>query len=63
MESNQAFFADKLMDLANFASAALIFGQMVGEHKLRWPAFIIGVVLLFVCGVVSYVLRKRGNPR
>jgi len=63
METNEAFFADKLMDLANFASAALIFGQLVGEHKLRWPAFVIGVVLLVVCGVVSYVLRKRGKQR
>lgn len=63
METNGNFFADKLMDLANLASAALIFGQLVGEHKLRLPAFVIGVVLLGVCGVVSYVLRNWGKQR
>ena len=61
METNGQFFADKLMDMANLAAAALIFGQLVGGERLQWWPFLIGVTLLVVCGVVSYILRRGGN--
>ena len=62
MISNGEFYADKLMDLANLAAAALIFGQLAEGH-LRWFLFCIGTGLFLLCLVVSYWLRKGGRRR
>jgi len=61
MQNQREFFADKLMDLANYAATALIFGQMVGGQRLVWPALAIGTALLLVLGLVSYFLTKGGK--
>jgi len=40
METNGEFFADKLMDLANYAVAALVFGQLIGAQT-NWLAAVV----------------------
>lgn len=38
------FWADKLMDLANFSATVLIFGQFV-ESKFSWKTLTIGAII------------------
>ncbi len=57
MTSHGEFYADKVMDLANLAAAALIFGQ-VAEGHFSIRSLIIGFILFFFCLVLSYFLRK-----
>ncbi|MBI2166649.1 MAG: hypothetical protein HYU34_00185 [Candidatus Omnitrophica bacterium] len=58
METNGKFFADKLMDLANFGVTALVFGQLLAEQMKIFP-LVLGFSLLIVLPVVSYFLRKK----
>lgn len=58
MQTNGEFYADKLMDLANLAAAALIFGQLV-ENRIVWWAVGIGFSFLITIGVISFFLRKE----
>jgi hypothetical protein len=57
MGTHGEFFADKLMDLANLAAAALIFGQIV-EGRIVWTVVGIGLSFFFSCVVISLLLRK-----
>lgn len=34
-------FADKILDLANFAAAGLIFGQIISQEKFDWRILIV----------------------
>lgn len=60
METQREFFADKTMDLANFAVSVLIFGQAVAE-RIRWRPFWIGLAFFWMCVVISYVLKKEDS--
>lgn len=57
MESNGEFFADKLMDLANMGTAALVFGQILG-NQIQWAALLLGFSFLIFSAVVSFFLRR-----
>ena len=50
---------ETLRELANFAVAALVFGQFVGQQLLSWRVFIAGVALWLV--MVSYALILEGD--
>ena len=54
----RAAFGEKLLDLANFAVAALVFGQLVGTGPVSWPIVLVGVALWF--GFVAAALRLMG---
>ena len=54
----RALFSEKLLDLANFAAAALVFGQFVGEQPLSWLVIVAGVAIWSV--PVSIALWLRG---
>ena len=49
----RAAFGEKVLDLANFAAAALIFGQFVGTEPLSWTIVVTGVALWFVFASVA----------
>jgi len=55
VETQGEFFADKLMDLANLAAAALIFGQLVSGQRLEWGPLLMGS--RFTCGLWRDKLR------
>lgn len=50
---------DTLRQLANFAAAALVFGQFVGQQKVSWRLLIAGIALWLV--LVSYALVLEGD--
>ncbi len=60
MTSNGEFYADKMMDLANLAAAALIFGQ-IAEGHFTLIRLMLGTLLFFFCLVLSYQLRIGGK--
>ena len=41
----RAVFGEKLLDLANLAAAALVFGQFVGRQPLSWTVIAAGVTI------------------
>lgn len=58
MQSHGEFFADKLMDLANLAMAALVFGQLVNK-EIQWGVFTVGVACFWICIVLSFFFRRQ----
>lgn len=50
---------DTLRELANFAAAALVFGQFVGQHEPSWRVLVSGTALWLV--LVSYALVLEGE--
>jgi len=54
----RAVFGEKVLDLANFAAAALVFGQFVGSEPLSWTIMFAGVVLWV--GFVAVALWLMG---
>jgi hypothetical protein len=51
-------FGEKLLDLANFAAAALVFGQLVGQAPASWTLMITGVAIWLA--LVSIALWLMG---
>jgi len=51
-------FSEKNLDMGNIAAAALIFGQFVSEKPLNWTFAVLGITILFVCYLISYLLLK-----
>ena len=58
METQGEFFADKLMDLANLAMAALVFVQLVGG-QIQGRPFVIGFAFFSIAVVISFLLRRK----
>jgi hypothetical protein len=54
----RATFGEKLLDLANFAATALVFGQFVGDQPLSWAIIVTGVAIWFV--IAALALRMMG---
>jgi hypothetical protein len=54
----RAVFGEKVLDLANFAAAALVFGQFVGTEPLSWSVIVVGVAFWF--GFASFGLWLMG---
>jgi hypothetical protein len=49
----RAAFGEKVLDLANFAAAALVFGQFVGTAPLSWMTIAAGVAIWVLIAVVA----------
>jgi len=54
----RAVFSEKLFDLANFAAAALVFGQFAGQQPLSWLVIVAGVAIWIA--LVSIALWLTG---
>jgi len=53
-------FGEKLLDLANFAAAALVFGQFVGQQPAWWSAVAAGVAVWFILTSAGlWLMRDR----
>ena len=59
MQTNEEFFADKCMDLANYGVAGTIFGQAL-EGQVKWRVGLLGLAFFLFCSMISFILRKRG---
>ena len=57
----RAVLGETLRELANFAAAALVFGQFVGQQLLSWRIFIAGVAVWLV--LISYALFLEGDQQ
>jgi len=55
----RAALGDTLRELANFAAAALVFGQFVGQQQLSLGVLASGTALWLV--LVSYALVLEGD--
>jgi hypothetical protein len=55
-ERRRAFLAEKFGDLANFAVAALVFGQAVGQDELSVPVGLAGIATWAVFMVIGVAL-------
>jgi hypothetical protein len=51
---------DKLLDLANYAAAALVFSQFVSQQAISWRVVLAGMAMWSVLAVMSYWLA--GEP-
>lgn len=58
---SRAAFGEKLLDLANFAATALVFGQFVGDQPLSWAVIVTGVAIWLVIATIA--LRMMGAWR
>lgn len=54
----RARFSEKLMDLGNLAGAALIFGQFINGNEFSLTQLFIGLVLITVCYIISYLITN-----
>lgn len=52
-------FAEKILDIANIAVGALIFGQFVAGTKFNYYITILAVAIFVICFVISYILLKE----
>ncbi len=52
----RALFADKLLDLANYAVAALVFGQFVSQQGVSWEVILMGVATWLVFATWAFWL-------
>lgn len=55
----RAALGQTLRDLANYAAAALVFGQVVGPQLFSWRVLLAGGALWLV--LVSYALLLEGD--
>jgi len=56
-------FAAKLMDVANIAVGALVFGQFLSERGFRWSLTLAGLGLMALLYVISYFLLKFDDEK
>jgi len=55
------FISDKLGTLGNIAVGALIFGQFLSKELFRFPSFLFGVLLWFICYTTAYLVLRGGD--
>jgi hypothetical protein len=55
----RAAFGQALLELANFAAAALIFGQFVGQQAVSWTLVAAGITFWSI--LISYGLWLVGR--
>ena len=63
MKLNRAqreFMADKLMDTANYAIAALVFGQFLSD-KIELLILLLGLLVYAWLGTISLQLKRGGK--
>lgn len=52
------FWADKLMDLANFEIIALVFSQLTTSN-INWSVLGLGILLYIILSSIARYLRSR----
>jgi hypothetical protein len=52
----RAVFGEKFLDLGNYAAAALVFSQFVGQQPVSWSVVVAGAVMWLVFAAVSFSL-------
>ncbi len=52
----RALFGEKLLDLANYAAAALVFSQFVAQKPISWRVAVLGAAMWLAFAAVSYWL-------
>lgn len=52
------FWADKLMDLANYAIAGLVFSQFI-THEISWYVIVSGILLYIGLALISKHFRGK----
>ena len=52
-------FAEKMLDLANIAAGALVFGQLVSPEIIRWYLIVVGVGIIFVGYFIAILLTNK----
>jgi hypothetical protein len=56
-------YSEKIVDLANIGSGALIFGQSLGEVKFSWWLLLTGLAFWFICLWVSHTLYPGSDTQ
>ena len=57
--AQRTVFGEKLLDLANFAAAALVFGQFVGQPPASWKVIAMDVTVW--SALVAFALWLTGE--
>ena len=57
--NHRKIFAEKLLELANIAAGALIFGQFISGKELSLLLVLVGLVTLIFSYVTAYRILKR----
>lgn len=52
----RAVFGEKVLDLANYAAAALVFGQFVGQQPISLTVALGGVITWVVLALLAFRL-------
>ncbi len=63
-QEQRRLFAEKLMDTANIAVGALIFGQILSPDGFRLSLGILGIFAYAILALMAYMLtrpRRRGE--
>jgi len=58
-EDHRKLYADKVVDLANIAVGALVFGQILSERGFSFRLTLIGLMLFLSGYLMSYLLLRR----
>lgn len=53
------FFADKIMDIANIGSGALVFGNLISDRRFELTHLQWGIIFYIFCFTISYFLTER----
>ena len=59
LQSREQIFVDKILDMANIANGALIFGQFLSSDKFDLLTFFVGVFIVLVLYVWSWYYLVR----
>jgi hypothetical protein len=49
-------FGEKLLDLANYAATALVFGQFVGQQSVSWEVMLAGMATWLVLAGTTFLM-------
>jgi hypothetical protein len=52
----RTLFGEKFLDLANYAAAALVFGEFVGAQPVSWIIIVAGLATWLVLATMSFLL-------
>ncbi len=55
----RGLFGEKLLDLANYAVAALVFSQFVGQQPISWSVVVLGMAVWLALAASSYWLGRE----
>ena len=58
-EDHRRLYADKLVDLANVAIGALVFGQILSERGFSLRVTLMGLMLFMSGYLMSYLFLRR----